>query len=165
MKSLIGSIALSKLMQHLKFLIVSLNTICLYSILVLVVCACGIQRFDNSTNTHSVFKVIKKAQDYDDYVRVIDTQEVLPTKNFDGEPDTLVLYRVQTKLAIDQFKIKNHLRLTFLSNPYQFYQMEIDHSIHHFKIGELNSITRSIEILRNNQHYKLLTQLNGTIVE
>lgn len=112
-----------------------------------------------------ILVLLQHAQNYDSYIEVKSIFEVIEVRNMDNEMDTLVLYFTDTKFASDNWKRKRYLRLCFYSQPYQFYQVEVENKKSGFSLGQMDRELKTIEVLRNGVKLVSLSDIGYTIME
>jgi hypothetical protein len=108
---------------------------------------------------------LEHAQGYDAYVKVKNIYDIIEVLNFTNKVDTLILYFIDTKFYSDNRKTKHYLRVCFLSQPFQFYQVEIGNKKSGYTVGIIDQKAKTIEILRNDLMFASLSELCYTIME
>ena len=92
----------------------------------------------------------------------IEIQDVQIVSNPSEKKDTLVLYIGETRYHA---KPHRHIRICYLSNPYQFYVAELgsptDRSL--YSIGKIDIIDGAIEILRKKMIHQVVREICYTI--
>ncbi len=134
-------------------------------LVVLLFTSCSEGRVLSTGGTDKTFDEIKRAQNYENFVEIKSVIELIPVTNWSNLKDTLVLYSAVTRFYADNWKSVKYLRLCFLSNPYQFYQTQIENGYFTYSIGKVDISKKSIQILRNEKPFKWVSEIHYTLME